>query len=170
MNVQTNSRRIGVLGQQLHGRASLIIGWSRPIAPHVVRNLGYRLLQDDLNSNEPWKSDTIRLHHPGIAAWSLDHHVFTAGLVRGGRVHTDFAHIMDRFFGLLYPSEELLAMYARYQPALQAVMLVVPAMFNSTLVNERIAVLGLWQEVLSWALDSISQKLQSICSIDVQYR
>ncbi|RDX40641.1 hypothetical protein OH76DRAFT_313688 [Lentinus brumalis] len=128
----------------------------------------HRILHDDLNMNEA-KNDRIRLKHPGMAAWSLDHHVLTVGLDRGGVVHKRFAHVMDHFYALLCP-EERPTTHAPYHRALPVVSMVVPAMINSTFINERAAAVGLWQEVLSWVLDSRKQKPEYTKLIDVQHR
>ncbi len=115
------------------------------------------------------KNDRIRLKHPGMAAWSLDHHLLTVGLDRGGVVHKRFAHVMDHFYALLC-QEERPTTHAPYHQSLPVVSMIVPAMFNSTFVNERAAAVRLWQEVFSWALDFSSQEPEYTKLIGVQQR
>ncbi|KAI0695682.1 hypothetical protein C8T65DRAFT_664933 [Cerioporus squamosus] len=95
----------------------------------------------------------IDLEHPGIAAWSLDYHVLTIGLNRGGVVHAEFATVFDGIYNILYPQE----VDTPLRSAVPIIGGLLEAMFHSDHDEAARNAFLVWRALMSWAFGSDSE-------------
>ena len=100
----------------------------------------------------------IDFKYPGIAAWSVDHHVLTLAIRRGRWLSEDIAPVMDHIFDVLY-SKQCAPEHSSTQYQHSAAVLV-NVLFNSKIHDDYLV--GhhrAWTQAMDWCMAAIESSM-----------